>query len=98
MYIYREREREIYMYICIHMYIYIYIYVQPRNSFRLGVARHDRLICHNHKAYERLKWDDIPLSGDCSPDRGLGPSGAQMLNNLRLLPTALLSHRSSEKA
>jgi len=63
--------------------------VQPRNSFRLGLARHDRLICHNHKAYERSKWDDIPIAGDRSPDRGLGPSGAQMPNNLRLLPTAL---------
>jgi len=64
--------------------------VQPRNSFRLGVARHNRLICHNYKAYERSKWDDIPVVGDRYPDRGLGPSGAQMLNNLQLLPTALL--------
>jgi len=30
------------------------------------------------------------MPGDRTPDRGLGPSGAQMLNNLRLLPSALL--------
>jgi len=64
--------------------------IQPRNSFRLGLVRDDRLICHNRKAYERLKWDDISRPGDRTPDRGLGPSGAQMLNNLRLLPSALL--------
>jgi len=64
--------------------------VQPRNSFRLGLVRDDRLICHNRKAYERLKWDDIPWSGERTPDRGLGPSGSQMLNNLRLLPPASL--------
>jgi len=64
--------------------------VQPRNSFRLGLVRDDRLICHNRKAYERLKWDDVPTSGDRTPDRNIGPSGAQMLNNLQLLPLALL--------
>jgi len=64
-------------------------HVQPRDSFRLGMVRHDRLIYHNREAYERLPWDDFPMSGECSPDRGLGPSGAQMLNNLRLLPMAL---------
>ena len=64
--------------------------VQPRNSFRLGLVRKSRLICHNRKAYERVKWDDVPMSGDHTPDRGLGPSGAQMLNNLRLFPSALL--------
>jgi len=30
------------------------------------------------------------MAGDRAPDRGLGPSGAQLLNNLRLLPPALL--------
>jgi len=64
--------------------------VQPRNSFRLGLVRDDRLICNNRKAYERLKWDDIPMARDRAPDRGFGPSGAQLLNNLRLLPPALL--------
>jgi len=30
------------------------------------------------------------MSGDHTPDRGIGPSGAQMLNNLQLIPPALL--------
>jgi len=30
------------------------------------------------------------MSGDRTPDRDIGPSGAQMLNNLQLLPPALL--------
>ena len=64
--------------------------VQPRNSFRLGLVRDDRIFCHNCKAYERLPWDAIPRSGDRAPDRGVGPSRAQLLNNLRLLPPALL--------
>ena len=64
--------------------------VQPSNSFRLGLVRNDHLICHNRKVYERLKWDHVSMSGDHTPDRGLGPSGSQMLNNLRLLPPASL--------
>ena len=64
--------------------------IQPRNSFRLGLIRDGRLICHNRKAYERLKWDDALMSDDHTPDRGIGPSGAQMLNNLQLIPSALL--------
>jgi len=64
--------------------------VQPRNSFRLGLVRNDRLICHNRKAYERLKWDDVLMSGDHTPDRGIGPSGAHMLNNLQLIPPIIL--------
>jgi len=31
------------------------------------------------------------MSDDHTPDRGIGPSGAQMLNNLQLIPSALLS-------
>jgi len=64
--------------------------IQPRNSFRLGLIRDGRLICHNRKAYERLKWVDALMSDDHTPDRGIGPSGAQMLNNLQLIPQALL--------
>jgi len=64
--------------------------IQPRNSFRFGLVRDGRLNCHNRKAYERLKWDDVLMSGDHTPDRGIGPSGAQMLNNLQLIPPALL--------
>jgi len=64
--------------------------IQPRNSFRLGLIRDGHLICHNRKAYERLKWDDALMSGDHTHDRGIGPSGAQMLNNLQLIPPALL--------
>ena len=45
--------------------------IQPRKSFRLGLIRDGRLICHNRKAYERLKWDDALLSGDHTPDRGI---------------------------
>jgi len=64
--------------------------VQPRDSFRLGMPRHDGTIYYNREAHESLKWDHVPMSGERSLDRGLGPSGAQLLNNLRLLPTALL--------
>ena len=64
--------------------------VQPRDSFRLGLARHDGLIYLYREAHESLKWDNALMSGERFLDRGLGPSGAQMLNNLRLLPTALL--------
>jgi len=64
--------------------------VQPRDSFRLGTVRHDGIIYYNREAHESLKLDNVPISGERSLDRGLGPSGAQMLNNLRLLPTALL--------
>jgi len=42
--------------------------VQPRNSFRLGLVRDDRIICHNRKAYERLQWDDNPRPRDRTPD------------------------------
>jgi len=63
--------------------------VQPRDSFRLGTVRHDVIIYYNREAHESLKWDNVPMSGERSLDRGLGPSGAQMLNNLRLLPAAL---------
>ena len=72
--------------------------VQPRDSFRMGLVRHDRTIYHNCEAYERLKFDDFPGLGERSPDRGLGPSVTQMLNNLRLLPAALAGYRSSETA
>jgi len=64
--------------------------IQPRNSFRLGLIRDGRLICHNQKLYERLKWGDALMSGNHTPDRGIGPLGAQMLNNLQLIPPALL--------
>jgi len=64
--------------------------VQPRNCPRLGHFRDTLLIYHTWQAYERLKQDDISMSGARTPDRGVGPSGAQMLNNLRLLPSALL--------
>ena len=62
--------------------------VQPRDSFRLGHSRHDRIIYYNREAYEKLKYadfsEDLPGPGERSRDRGLGPSGAQMLNNMRL--------------
>jgi len=64
--------------------------VQPRNCPRLGHFRDTLLIYHTWQAYERLKQDDTLMPGVRTPDRGVGPSGAQMLNNLRLLPSALL--------
>jgi len=64
--------------------------VQPRNCPRLGHFRDILLIYHTRQAYERLKQDDTSMPGVRTPDRGVGPSGAQMLNNLRLLPSALL--------
>jgi len=63
--------------------------IQPRNSFRLGLIRDGHLICHNRKAYERLKMDAVLVPDYHTPDRGTGPSGAQMINNLQLIPSAL---------
>jgi len=63
--------------------------IQPRNSFRLGLIRDGHLICHNRKAYERLKMDALWVPDYHTPDRGTGPSGAQMLNNLQLILPAL---------
>ena len=61
--------------------------IQPRNSHRLGLIRDGHLIRHNRKAYETVHMDAVWDSH--TPDRGIGLSGAQMLNNLRLLPPAL---------
>jgi len=59
--------------------------IQPRNSF----IRDGHLICHNRKVYERLKMEAVWVPDYHTPDRGTGPSGAQMLNNLQLIPSAL---------
>jgi len=64
--------------------------IQPHNSFRLGLIRDGRLICHNRKAYARIKRDTAWIPDYHTPDRGIGPSGAQMLNTLQLIPLALL--------
>ena len=56
--------------------------IQPRDSHRLGLIRDGHLICHNRRA---LKFEPDYHT----PDRGIGLSGAQMLNNLQLIPPAL---------
>jgi len=63
--------------------------IQPRDSHRLGLIRDGYLICHNRRAYETLKMDAVWVPDYHTPDRGIGLSGAQMLNNLQLIPPAL---------
>jgi len=63
--------------------------IQPRNGHRLGLIRYGHLICHHRKAYEKLKMEAVWVPDYHTPDRGTGPSGAQMLNNLQLIPPAL---------
>ena len=63
--------------------------VQPRNSHRLGLVQDRRLICHNRKAHGRQSGGAEWKSGQYMPDRGSGPSGAQMLNNLQLIQPSL---------
>jgi len=63
--------------------------IQPRNSHKLGLVRDGYLICHNRRAYETLKMDAVWVPDYHTPDRGIGLSGAQMLNNLQLIPLAL---------
>jgi len=63
--------------------------IQPRDSHRLGLIRDGHLICHNRRAYETLKMDAVWVPDYHTPDRGIGLSGAQMLNNLQLIPPAL---------
>jgi len=63
--------------------------IQPRDSHRLGLIRDGHLICHNRRAYETLKMDAVWEPDYHTPDRGIGLSGAQMLNNLQLIPLAL---------
>jgi len=58
--------------------------IQPRNSHRLGMTRDGRLVCHNQKAYGRKRVEAMWKPQQYIPDRGIGPSGAQMLNKLRL--------------
>ena len=65
--------------------------IQPRNSHRLGLIRDGRLVCHNRKAYGRKRVGAMWKPEQYIPDRGIGPSGAQMLNNLRLTHPALSS-------
>ena len=61
--------------------------IPPRDSHRLGLIRDGHLICHNRKAYETVHMDAVWDSH--TPDRGIGLSEAQMLNNLQLIPSAL---------
>jgi len=64
--------------------------IQPRNSHRLGLIRDGGLIAHNCRVYETVHdaaWKPHPTP----PDRGIGLSGAQLLNNLQLNPSALLA-------
>jgi len=63
--------------------------IQPRNSHRLELIRDGRLVCHNLRAYESVKMEAAREPDDHTPDRGIGPSGAQMLNNLHLNQPAL---------
>ena len=63
--------------------------VQPRDSHRLGHVRDGHLIYHNRKAYETFKNDVVWEQDHQTPDRGIGLSGAQMLNNLKLTLPAL---------
>jgi len=63
--------------------------IQPRNSHRLGLIRDGRLVCHNRKAYGRKRVGAMWKPEQYIPDRGIGPSVAQMLNNLRLTQPAL---------
>ena len=65
--------------------------IQPRNSHRLGLIRDGHLVCHNRRAYEKLKMEAVWEPDNHTPDRGIGPSGTQMLNNLQLIPPALLT-------
>jgi len=71
--------------------------IQPRNSHRLGLIRDAILVCHNRKAYGRPRVDAVWEPEQHIPDRGIGPSGAQMLNNLQLTQPAL-STRSPLRA
>ena len=63
--------------------------IRPRNSHRLGLIRDGHLVCHNRRAYEKTKMEAVREPDDHTPDRGIRPSGAQMLNNLHLIPPAL---------
>jgi len=63
--------------------------IQPRNSHRLGLIRDGRLVCHNRRAYERTRVEAVWEPEKHIPDRGIGPSGAQMLNHLQLIQPAL---------
>ena len=63
--------------------------IQPRNSHRLGLFRDGRLIAHNCRAYATVHMDAVWNPHSTLPDRGIGLSGAQMLHNLRLIPSAL---------
>jgi len=63
--------------------------IQPRNSHRLGLIRDGHLHCHNRRAYETVHMDAVWEPDHHTPDRGIGLSGAQMLNNLQLIPLAL---------
>jgi len=48
-----------------------------------------RLVYHNRRAYEKIKIEAVREPDDHTPERGIGPSGAQMLNNLHLIQPAL---------
>ena len=64
--------------------------IQPRNSHRLGLIRDGRLFAHNCRVFETAHiptWK-VHLT---PPDRGIGLSGAQLFNNLKLNPLALLT-------
>ena len=63
--------------------------IQPRNSHRLGLIRDGRLVCHNRKAYGRQSGGAEGKPEQYIPDRGVGPSEAQMLNNLQLTQPSL---------
>ena len=64
--------------------------IQPRNSHRLGLIQNGRLVCHNRHAYGRQREEARWEPEQYIPDRGIGPSGAQMLSNLQLTQPALL--------
>ena len=60
-------------------------FIQPRNSHRLGLIRDGCLITDNCRVYETVH--DAAWMVHLTPsDRGVGLSGAQLLNNLKLNP------------
>ena len=64
--------------------------IQPRNSFRLGLFRDAVLIVENCRVYETVH-DAAFIPHSTPRDRGIGLSGAQLLNNLQMNPPALLA-------
>jgi len=64
--------------------------IQPRNSFRLGLFQDAVLMVENCKVHEKVH-DAAWIPHSTPWDRGIGLSGAQLLNNLQMNPPALLA-------